>query len=108
MLEGREEVEECEGNEEKGGYPILQIEFVERIKEKQRKLEEAMAPLVVDALGLSRLRFVKETKAEVDKQHSVKSEVCSISSADGIQQEILRAEEEAADGSLGIISDGSE
>ncbi|KAH7827825.1 uncharacterized protein MONOS_12314 [Monocercomonoides exilis] len=105
-LEEREEVEEGErrgkegeedgeekggrergdGNEEKGGYQTAHRDFVERIKEKQRKLEEAMVLLVVEALGLSWL---------------------STSSAYGIQQEISRAEEEAADGSLGITFDES-
>ncbi|KAH7832711.1 uncharacterized protein MONOS_10943 [Monocercomonoides exilis] len=80
VLEEREEAEEGEkggkegeekgeedggreggdGNEEKGGYPAAHREFVERIKENQGKLEEAMAPLIVEALGLRRLRFVKE------------------------------------------------
>ncbi|KAH7823395.1 uncharacterized protein MONOS_17600 [Monocercomonoides exilis] len=79
MLEEREEAEEgerggkegeengeedgrkegSEGNEEKGGYPTAHREFVERIKESQGKLEEAIAPLVVEGLGLGRLRFVK-------------------------------------------------
>ncbi|KAH7815004.1 uncharacterized protein MONOS_9607 [Monocercomonoides exilis] len=97
-----------DGNEEKGGYPTAHREFVERIKENQGKLEEAMAPLIVEALGLSVLRFVKaEVEMGADKQHSVEPEVCSSSPSDGIQQENRRAEEEAADGSLGITSDGS-
>ncbi|KAH7828770.1 uncharacterized protein MONOS_11278 [Monocercomonoides exilis] len=85
--------ERGDGNEEKGGYPTAHGEFVERIKENQGKLEEAMVQLVVEAQGLSRLRFVK---AEAEDE------------ADGIQQENRRAEEEAADGTLGITSDGSE
>ncbi|KAH7815148.1 uncharacterized protein MONOS_12830 [Monocercomonoides exilis] len=99
-----------DGNEEKSGYPTAHREFVDRIKENQGKLEEAMAPLVVEALGLSGLRFVKaEAEVGVSKQHSVKYEVCSTPSAYGIQQEISRAEEEeAADGSLGMTSDGRE
>ncbi|KAH7819168.1 uncharacterized protein MONOS_3238 [Monocercomonoides exilis] len=98
-----------DGNEEKGGYPAAHRKFVERIKENQGKLEEAMVPLVVDALGLSGLRFVKvETEAGADKQHSVEPEVCRSSPSDGIQQENRRAEEEVADGSLGIASDGRE
>ncbi|KAH7818992.1 uncharacterized protein MONOS_8097 [Monocercomonoides exilis] len=104
VLEEREEVEEGEkggkeveekgeedggkdggreggdGNEEKGVYPTAHREFVERIKENQGKLEEAMAPLVVEALGLSGLRFVKaDAEVGADKQHSVKPEVCSSS-----------------------------
>ncbi|KAH7815970.1 uncharacterized protein MONOS_13057 [Monocercomonoides exilis] len=131
MLDGREEVEEGngngeegeekgeedggkdggreggDGNEEKGWYPTAHRKFVERIKEKQGKLEEAMAPLAVEALGLSRLRFVKaEAEAGADKQHSEEPELCSSSPSDGIQEEISRAEEEAADGSLEITSDG--
>ncbi|KAH7818026.1 uncharacterized protein MONOS_15697 [Monocercomonoides exilis] len=51
--------EEGEGDEMKGGYSAVHREFVERIKENQGKLEEAMTPLVVEALGLSRLRFAK-------------------------------------------------
>ncbi|KAH7827132.1 uncharacterized protein MONOS_12634 [Monocercomonoides exilis] len=94
-----------DGNEEKCGYPTAHREFVERIKENRGKLEEAMAPLVVETLGLSRLRFVKEDE-DSDKHHSVEPEMCSIFSVDGIQQEISRTEEEAADGSLGITSDG--
>ncbi|KAH7826239.1 uncharacterized protein MONOS_7673 [Monocercomonoides exilis] len=96
-------------NEEKGGYPTAHREFVERIKENQGKLEEAMAPLIVKALGLSGLRFVKaEVEVGADKQHSVEPEVCSSSPSDGIQQENRRAkEEEAADGSLGITFDES-
>eukprot|EP00770_Monocercomonoides_exilis_P011996 MONOS_11938.1-p1 / transcript=MONOS_11938.1 / gene=MONOS_11938 / organism=Monocercomonoides_exilis_PA203 / gene_product=flagellar associated protein / transcript_product=flagellar associated protein / location=Mono_scaffold00628:4-3414(-) / protein_length=1023 / sequence_SO=supercontig / SO=protein_coding / is_pseudo=false len=98
-----------DGNEEKGGYPTAHREFVEKIKENQGKLEEAMAPLVVEALGLSGLRFVKaETEVGADKQYSVEPEVCSSSPSDGIQQENRRAEEEAADGSLGLASDGRE
>ncbi|KAH7828827.1 uncharacterized protein MONOS_6167 [Monocercomonoides exilis] len=118
VLEEREEVEEGEkgckegdkegeekgeedggreggdGNEEKGVYPTAHREFVERIKENQGKLEEAMAPLVVEALGLGRLRFVKaEAEADSDKQHSVEPEVCSSSPSDGIQQKISREEE---------------
>ncbi|KAH7828851.1 uncharacterized protein MONOS_6148 [Monocercomonoides exilis] len=105
VLEEREEEEEGEkggkdgkedggreggdGNEEKGGYPTAHREFVEKIKENQGKLEEAMALLVVEALGLSGLRFVKaEVEVGADKQHSVEPEVCSSSSSDGIQQEI--------------------
>ncbi|KAH7819790.1 uncharacterized protein MONOS_10210 [Monocercomonoides exilis] len=67
-----------------------------------------MTPLVVEELGLNGLRFVK-TDAEVgaDKQHSVEPEVFSSSPSNGIQQEISRAEEEAADGSLGITLDES-
>ncbi|KAH7816889.1 uncharacterized protein MONOS_14140 [Monocercomonoides exilis] len=68
-----------------------------------------MAPLVVEVLGLNRLRFVKaETEVGVSKQHSVESKMCSSSPSDGIQQENRRAEEEAADGSFDITSDGSE
>ncbi|KAH7817089.1 uncharacterized protein MONOS_8002 [Monocercomonoides exilis] len=88
--------ERGDGNEEKGSYLTAHREFVEKIKENQGKLEEAMAPLIVEGLGLSGLRFVK-ADAEADKQHSVESEVLSTSSVDCIQQEILRAEEEAAD-----------
>ncbi|KAH7818447.1 uncharacterized protein MONOS_14078 [Monocercomonoides exilis] len=125
VLEEREEAEEGEkggkkgeekgedgrregddGNEEKGGYPTDHREFVEKIKENQGKLEEAMAPLVVEALGLSLLRFVK-AETEVDKHHSVEPEACSSSPSDGIQEEISRADEEAADVSLGMTSDGS-
>ncbi|KAH7831213.1 uncharacterized protein MONOS_3815 [Monocercomonoides exilis] len=81
VLEEREEVEGEEkgeekggrkggdGNEEKGGYPTAHREFVERIKENQGKLEEAMAPLVVEVLGTSRLRFAKaRTETEAEKQ----------------------------------------
>ncbi|KAH7831500.1 uncharacterized protein MONOS_11999 [Monocercomonoides exilis] len=101
--------EEGDVNEVKGGYPTAHREFVERIKENQGKLEEAMAPLVVEALGLSGLRFVKaDAEVGASKQHPMKPEVCSSSPSDGIQQEISRAaEEEAADGSLGLASDGS-
>ncbi|KAH7825395.1 uncharacterized protein MONOS_2529 [Monocercomonoides exilis] len=105
MLEEREEAEEgerggkegeengeedgrkegSEGNEEKGGYPTAHREFVERIKESQGKLEEAIAPLVVEGLGLSGLRFVKaDAEVGADKQHSVEPEVCSSLSANGI------------------------
>ncbi|KAH7821321.1 uncharacterized protein MONOS_15015 [Monocercomonoides exilis] len=66
-----------------------------------------MAPLVVEAHGLSGLRFVK-AEAEADMLHSVEPEVCSSSPSDGIQQENRRAEEEAANRSLGIASDGRE
>ncbi|KAH7825977.1 uncharacterized protein MONOS_4549 [Monocercomonoides exilis] len=52
-----------DGNEEKGGYPAAHREFVERIKENLGKMEKAMEQLVVEALGLSWLRFVK---AEAD------------------------------------------
>ncbi|KAH7821009.1 uncharacterized protein MONOS_7686 [Monocercomonoides exilis] len=114
VLEEREEVEEGErggkdgGKGEKKSEKKMDGEFVERNKENQEKLEEVIAPLVVEALGLSGLRFVKE-KAEVgvNKQHSVEPEVCSSLSAYCIQQEISRAEEEAADGSLGITFDES-
>ncbi|KAH7818638.1 uncharacterized protein MONOS_8384 [Monocercomonoides exilis] len=107
-LEEREEAKECEGNEEKGGYPTAHREFVERIKENQGKLEEAIAQLVVEALGLVWLRFMKvKTHPEADKQHSVESEMCSSSPSDGIQQENRKAAEEATDMSLGITSDGS-
>ncbi|KAH7830290.1 uncharacterized protein MONOS_7557 [Monocercomonoides exilis] len=69
VFDEREEAEEGDGNEEKGGYPTARREFVERIKENQGKLEEAIALLVVEALGLSGLRFVKAgTEAEADKQ----------------------------------------
>ncbi|KAH7823512.1 uncharacterized protein MONOS_13588 [Monocercomonoides exilis] len=51
--------EEGDVNEEKGAYPTAHREFLERIKENQVKLEEAMALLVVETFGLSRLRFVK-------------------------------------------------
>ncbi|KAH7831433.1 uncharacterized protein MONOS_5403 [Monocercomonoides exilis] len=102
VLEEQEEEEEGRGNEVKGWYLTVHREFVERIKKNQEKLEEAMAPLIVEALGLSGLRFVKaEAEAGADKQHSVEPEVCSSSPSDGIQQENRRAEEEAADGSLG-------
>ncbi|KAH7823528.1 uncharacterized protein MONOS_11759 [Monocercomonoides exilis] len=92
------EGERGDGNEEKGAYPTAHREFVERIKENQVKLEEAMAPLVVEVLGMSRLRFVKagmEAEAEdgADKQHSVEPKVCSSSPSDSIQQENRRAEE---------------
>ncbi|KAH7819459.1 uncharacterized protein MONOS_7128 [Monocercomonoides exilis] len=108
VLEEREEAEGGDGNEEKGGYPTAHREFVERIKENQGKLEEAMAPLIVEALGLSGLRFVKaEAEVGAYKQHSVEPEVRSSSPSDGIQQENRIAEEEEADGSLGISSDGS-
>ncbi|KAH7817372.1 uncharacterized protein MONOS_12392 [Monocercomonoides exilis] len=64
--------------------------------------------VVVEALGLNRLRFVKaDADVGVSKQHPMKPEVCSSSPSNSIQQEISRAEEEAADGSLGITSDGS-
>ncbi|KAH7832471.1 uncharacterized protein MONOS_3820 [Monocercomonoides exilis] len=101
-----------DGNEEKGGYPTAHRESVERIKENQGKLEEAMTLLVVEALGLSRLRFVKagpeaETEAGADKQHSEEPEVCSSFPSDGMKQDNWRAAEEAADGSLEITSDGS-
>ncbi|KAH7815134.1 uncharacterized protein MONOS_13518 [Monocercomonoides exilis] len=73
--EGKEEGKEDggreggDGNEVKGGCPTAHREFVERIKENQMKLEEAMALLVVEALGLSELRFVKaEAEADSDKQ----------------------------------------
>eukprot|EP00770_Monocercomonoides_exilis_P016328 MONOS_16282.1-p1 / transcript=MONOS_16282.1 / gene=MONOS_16282 / organism=Monocercomonoides_exilis_PA203 / gene_product=unspecified product / transcript_product=unspecified product / location=Mono_scaffold01612:4538-5904(+) / protein_length=298 / sequence_SO=supercontig / SO=protein_coding / is_pseudo=false len=96
-----------DGNEEKGGYPTAHREHVERIEEIQVMLEEAMTPMVVDVLGLSGLRFVKaETEVGADKQHSVEPEECSFFPSDGIQQENRRAVEEAADGSLGITSDG--
>ncbi|KAH7831474.1 uncharacterized protein MONOS_16972 [Monocercomonoides exilis] len=66
VLEEREEAEEGDVNEVKGGYPAAHREFVERIKENRGKLEEAMAPLVVEALGMSGLRFVKaETWTEI-------------------------------------------
>ncbi|KAH7826853.1 uncharacterized protein MONOS_13852 [Monocercomonoides exilis] len=122
VLEEREEAEEGERgkekgeeyggresgdvNEEKGGYSTAHREFVERIKENRGKLEEAMVLLVEEALGLSGLRFAK-ADADADKLHSVKPEVYSSSSADGIQLENRRAAEEAADGSLGITSDRS-
>ncbi|KAH7816300.1 uncharacterized protein MONOS_10035 [Monocercomonoides exilis] len=96
VLEEREKAEEGGGNEVKGGYPAAHREFVERIKENQGKLEEAMALLVVEALGLSGLRFVK-VGAEADDQHSIESELCSSSPSDDIQQENRRAEEEEAD-----------
>ncbi|KAH7825082.1 uncharacterized protein MONOS_8979 [Monocercomonoides exilis] len=120
VLEEREEEEEGGVNKVKNGYPTAHREFVERIKENQGKLEEAMAPLVVEAVGLSLLRFVKvaaEAKAETEteaedeayanKQHLVEPKVCSSSPSDGIQQEISRAEEEAAVVSFGITSDES-
>ncbi|KAH7822546.1 uncharacterized protein MONOS_8828 [Monocercomonoides exilis] len=69
-----------------------------------------MTPLVVEALGMSRLRFVNartETEASAGKKYSVEPEVSNSSPSDGIQQENRRAAEEAADGSLGIASDGS-
>ncbi|KAH7819265.1 uncharacterized protein MONOS_2878 [Monocercomonoides exilis] len=101
-------IEGGDGNEEKNGYSTAHRYFVERIKEKQGKLESAMVLLVVEALGLCRLRFVKaEAEADSDKQHSLKPEVCRTSQRDDIQQEISRAEEDSADGSLGITSYGS-
>ncbi|KAH7826126.1 uncharacterized protein MONOS_5518 [Monocercomonoides exilis] len=59
--EGKEDGgrEEGDGNEAKGVYPTTYREFVERIKENQGKLEDAMELLVVKALGMSGLRFVK-------------------------------------------------
>ncbi|KAH7829090.1 uncharacterized protein MONOS_17131 [Monocercomonoides exilis] len=67
-----------------------------------------MSPLVVEALGLSGLRFVKaEAEAGANKQHSEEPELCSSSPSDGTQLENRRAEEEEADGSLGITFDGS-
>ncbi|KAH7820374.1 uncharacterized protein MONOS_6247 [Monocercomonoides exilis] len=69
VLEEREEAEEGGGNRVKGGHRTVHREFVERIKENQGKLEEAMEPLV-EALGLSGLRFVKEeTHEKTGKQH---------------------------------------
>ncbi|KAH7823207.1 uncharacterized protein MONOS_17590 [Monocercomonoides exilis] len=41
---------------------------------------------------------------EAGKQHSTETDVCIVSPADGIQQKNSRAEEEAADVSLGITS----
>eukprot|EP00770_Monocercomonoides_exilis_P000298 MONOS_296.1-p1 / transcript=MONOS_296.1 / gene=MONOS_296 / organism=Monocercomonoides_exilis_PA203 / gene_product=unspecified product / transcript_product=unspecified product / location=Mono_scaffold00005:56407-56772(+) / protein_length=122 / sequence_SO=supercontig / SO=protein_coding / is_pseudo=false len=82
-----EEAEEGDENEVKCVYPTAHREFVERMKEIQGKLEEAMAPLNVEALGLSRLRFVK-VETEADKLHSVGPEVCSTSPSYSIQQEI--------------------
>ncbi|KAH7817058.1 uncharacterized protein MONOS_13828 [Monocercomonoides exilis] len=75
-LEEREEAEEGEregaeggdGTEEKGGYRTAHRDFVERIKENKGKLEEAIAPLVVEALGLSGLRFVKAETHEKNRQ----------------------------------------
>ncbi|KAH7817085.1 uncharacterized protein MONOS_8006 [Monocercomonoides exilis] len=98
-LEEREEAEEGEregaeggdGTEEKGGYRTAHRDFVERIKENQGKLEEAIAPLVVEAFGLSRLSV----------------QFFSIRWYPTGEQENRRAEEEAADGSLGMTSDGS-
>ncbi|KAH7824530.1 uncharacterized protein MONOS_6989 [Monocercomonoides exilis] len=91
--EGEEKGEEDGGreggdvNEEKGGYPAAHREFVERIKENKGKLEEAMAPLIVEALGLSGLRFVKaEVEVGADKQHSVEPEVCRSSPSDGFNR----------------------
>ncbi|KAH7827088.1 uncharacterized protein MONOS_6622 [Monocercomonoides exilis] len=49
--EERGDKEGGEGNEEKGVYLTAHREFVERIKEKQEKLEEAMALLVWGRLG---------------------------------------------------------
>ncbi|KAH7820936.1 uncharacterized protein MONOS_9162 [Monocercomonoides exilis] len=119
VLEEREEAEEGEkggkegskdgeeeegreggdGNEEKGVYMTSRREFVERIKENQGKQENTMSPLVVEALELSWLRFVKavakaeaDTEAGPDKQHSVEPEVHSSSPSDGFQREISRAE----------------
>ncbi|KAH7827094.1 uncharacterized protein MONOS_15393 [Monocercomonoides exilis] len=91
-----------DGNEEKGRYPTAIRKFVERIEEIQGKLEEAMVPLVVEALGLSGLRLVKaDAEVGVSKQHPMKPEVCSSSPSNGIQQENRRAAEEgSADGSL--------
>ncbi|KAH7824950.1 uncharacterized protein MONOS_10895 [Monocercomonoides exilis] len=110
VLEEREEEEEGGGNEVKGGYPAAHREFVEKIKDNQWKLEEAMAPLVAEALGMSRLRFVNartETEASAGKKYSVEPEMSNSSPADSIRQEISRAEEsETEDGSLGITSDG--
>ncbi|KAH7831172.1 uncharacterized protein MONOS_10199 [Monocercomonoides exilis] len=62
--------EEGDVNEVKGGYPTAHREFVERIKENQGKLEEAMAQMVVEALGLSGLRFVK-ADVVADKKHQL-------------------------------------
>ncbi|KAH7819121.1 uncharacterized protein MONOS_12788 [Monocercomonoides exilis] len=83
-----EETEGGDGNEEKGGRPIAHREFVEGIKENQGKLEEAIAQLVVEALGLSRLRFVKArtaTEASAGKKFSVQPEMRNFSPADGIR-----------------------
>ncbi|KAH7821110.1 uncharacterized protein MONOS_13728 [Monocercomonoides exilis] len=98
--------EEGEDGRRDGGDGII---------ENQVKLEEAKVPLVVEALGLSELRFVKaevgteaEAEAGTNKQHSIETKVCRSSTSDGIQQEISRAEEEAVDGSSGITSDGRE
>ncbi|KAH7819529.1 uncharacterized protein MONOS_16070 [Monocercomonoides exilis] len=103
VLEERKEEEEdrrregCDVNKEKCGHPTAYREFVERIKENLRKLEEKIALLVVEALGLNRLRFVKaETKAEADKQHSVEPEVCgSSSSNDGSSDRAEKDEKQA-------------
>ncbi|KAH7826990.1 uncharacterized protein MONOS_3536 [Monocercomonoides exilis] len=78
------------------------------MKENLGKLEEAMALLVVEALGLSRLRFVKAgAEADSDKQHSIETKLCCSSSDYSIQQEISRTEKEAADVSC-VTSDKSE
>ncbi|KAH7823562.1 putative IQ domain-containing protein H [Monocercomonoides exilis] len=55
VLEEREEAEEGEGYEEKDKYPTAHREYVRKIKENQGKLEEAMVPLVTEALELARL-----------------------------------------------------
>ncbi|KAH7826148.1 uncharacterized protein MONOS_17397 [Monocercomonoides exilis] len=88
----REEIEEKGGNGVKGDYPTAYREFVERIKENQGKQVEAISPLVVEALGMIRQRFVKavakdeaDTEADADKQHSVEPEVHSSSPSDGFQ-----------------------
>ncbi|KAH7828514.1 uncharacterized protein MONOS_7711 [Monocercomonoides exilis] len=109
VLEEREEAKEGEGDEMKGDCPAAHRELVERIKKSQGKQEEAMESTVVEALGLSWLRFAKaEDEAEADKPHSTEAEMYHSSPSDGIQQKISRAEEESLDGSLGIASDGRE
>ncbi|KAH7824037.1 uncharacterized protein MONOS_1666 [Monocercomonoides exilis] len=65
-------------------------------------------PLVVEALGMSRLRFVNartETEASAGKKYSVEPEVSNSSPADGIRQENRKSEEEEGNLYLGITSD---
>ncbi|KAH7822216.1 uncharacterized protein MONOS_12495 [Monocercomonoides exilis] len=56
---------------------------------------------------MGRLRFAK-TEAGKDKQHSVKPYMNRSSSANGVQQENRRSEEEVADEPLSITSEGCE
>ncbi|KAH7823546.1 uncharacterized protein MONOS_12739 [Monocercomonoides exilis] len=55
VLEEWEEAEEGEGYEEKDEYPTAHREYVRKIKENQGKLEEAMVPLVTEALESAQL-----------------------------------------------------